>query len=221
MVLRQTGVVGIEKMDFKNKNIIHESKWRSLTFASICFVFVSFAIFSDLKNTDSIIFWNSTVLFGGGLAYFTVRLLNPKNVFVSPNSDLEKKIRKDSFDKVYEDNGIFKYTENGFRINSEGGELNYNWADILSMIGYKQDHFTTDSICLEFKTNDGLRHKINEETNGWFQFVKISKENINQIPKDWELTIMLPVFEPTPTLLFDYKNRNLLEVAKDWENSPT
>jgi hypothetical protein len=203
----------LEKLE--NKNLIFESLWESLRFPFISILLISFVLVSDIRISSPTLFWNTLILFGGSFSYFFIRFINPKNIFVRPNSELDKAYREQEFNKRYNDIGIFSYHDKGFTINIGNEENQYNWTQIETIVAYKEDLYTTDMICMNLLTNDNLKYSLNEETKGWFQFVKNSKKNISEISKDWDFKIMTPVFETSLTLLYDRRKRTLEEISKD------
>ncbi len=56
---------------------------------------------------------------------------------------------------------------------------------------------------------------ISEETLGWFQFLEKTKAQFKQIPRHWEIDISVPVFELTPTLIYDIQERSLEDFLND------
>ena len=123
--------------------------------------------------------------------------------------------KEQTIDKSYEDNGVFLFQEKGFSIKTIDGLNEVEWVNINSMIGYKEDRFTTDNICLDIFTNSGKCYKISEETAGWPGFLEHSKGAFPTIKKDWAVEISIPPFEKNMTLVYDRQNRDLNDVIKD------
>jgi hypothetical protein len=130
---------------------------------------------------------------------------------VNFSTEISEENRKE-FEKIYNDNGIFTYTENGFIIKIEDTEKNVNWNEIKTLIGYKVDLFTVDRICLYLILENESLIKINEETKGWFKFLEYSKERLKIADKNWEMNIAIPAFEPNTTVIFDKENRKYAEI---------
>ena len=78
-----------------------------------------------------------------------VRLLNPQNLFVTPNTELGKQILSEQFLKGQDDLGFFEYNDIGFNLTDYKGVTIYNWSDIETIFGFKEDRMTTDEICLD------------------------------------------------------------------------
>jgi hypothetical protein len=116
--------------------------------------------------------------------------------------------------ELKEEPGIFSYTATGFLITVEGKEELHNWNDIISMIAYKRDDFTTDCVCLDVLCENNRNIKINEDTKGWYMFTRKTLEQFPQINKLWTLEITTPAFKTNLTLLYDREGRTLEEIMK-------
>jgi hypothetical protein len=136
-----------------------------------------------------------------------VRLLNPKNLFVTHDTKLSKEILADKFQKEQEGLRFFTYMEDGFSFEVQNGVTTYKWSEIETVFGFKEDCYTTDEICMDIFTSDNAFLRLTESTPGWYQFQKRLSENIQLIPNDWEVEISVPAFETKLTLLFDKKGR--------------
>jgi len=202
--------------DFENKNIIHESIWYTVALLVVNSFFLFAALITDMLESEPLIFWCSLVLFGLGFIQTIIKLLNPNNIFIKPGSKKAEAYHSLQFEKEFKQKGVFNYHKNGFTINIDHHLRKYNWDEISALFGYKLDNYTTDSICLDIFIRDGESFNINEETPGWFQFLLKSKENIDNIPKDWEIEISTPVFETKHTLLYDKKKRTQEEALNEF-----
>ena len=119
-----------------------------------------------------------------------------------------------NFMEIYNDNGIFTFNDNSFSIQIENSIKEINWSEINSMLAYKIDLYATDLITLEIYCSSNFNFKINEETPGWFRFLKNSKKMFPQITENWEMNIAVPAFETNLTLIYDNENRDLETVTK-------
>ena len=191
---------------FNNKRIFWESKTKQVVLVIISFLFVAVALWTRDKSS-TLIFWLTLILFGGGGLFLLFRLLNSKNLFVTHNSELGKTIVVDQFKKAQEDLGFFNYNDTGFSLTKHNAVETYNWTDIETVFGFKEDRFTTDEICLDIFTNSKLFFRVTESTPGWYQFIKRLSENIASIPLNWDKELVLPPFATNLTLLFDKKGR--------------
>jgi hypothetical protein len=103
------------------------------------------------------------------------------------------KARK-SFDEIYDDRGMFEYTDTGFTISYNDFTKTLNWSDVTQINVYKTDLMTVDRIVMEIVYGEKAL-TITEEHPGWYQFVLKLKEIFPDIPKDWDFTIIQPSFE--------------------------
>jgi hypothetical protein len=182
------------------KKIIYENKSKTYLYFIISLIFIAVGL---LSNNSNWLLW-STIFFGLCALIFAIKLFNPNNHFVDPKSDEFKTITNQEFQHKYEDLGIFTYNDDGFIVEIEKkGETKIKWNDIREMIAYKEDHYTTDEICLEIIAKNDLMFKIQEGTPGWFQFLIKTKEIFKTIPKDWEIDIAVPAFEKNLTTIYN------------------
>jgi hypothetical protein len=205
----------MELKDFENRNLIFESVWKTIASTTISGLFVFIAFVTNMKVEKPIAFWGTIGLFGFGLLRGLYKLLNPKNLFLRPGSELAKEYGKLDFERRLNDNGIFEYSQNGFKVDLENQFHEYQWTDISVLFGYKKDLYTIDNICLDVFTIDGKGFTINEDTAGWYQFIRHSKENLTAIPENWEMKIASPAFETKLTLLYDKNDRSQDEVIEE------
>lgn len=169
-------------------------------------------------RSGSVLGWISTVFFGCATAIFITKLLNPNIQWLKDtdvNSKEFKALTEKEFNKVFNDTGIFTFSENGFSVKTSKGVQAVNWHDVKTMLGYKEDHYATDCICLDVFCQNDFSFKITEETLGWFKFLDHSKKALVTINKSWEIEIATPVFETSLTLVYDKQNRPLHNVIKE------
>jgi len=191
---------------FNDKRVIWESKRKQVGLIAVSLLFVAAAIWTRDKSS-AFSFWGSIVFFSGGGLFFLVRLLNPKNLFVTHETKLGKEILADQFRREQESLGFFTYTDDGFSLEEHNGVKSYKWSDIDTVFGFKEDCYTTDEICMDIFFSDNASLRLTESTPGWFQFQKRLSENIPSIPKEWDGEIAVPAFETKLTLLFDRQGR--------------
>ena len=113
---------------------------------------------------------------------------------------------------------IYYLQGSGFQIVLEDQVSYYKWQDIFTVFGYKKDLYSVDLICLDAFNENGKGFSINEETEGWFQFLRQLKRKITGIPEYWEIEIADPAFETNLTLLFDRQNRSFEALATEFYN---
>ena len=191
---------------FNDKRVIWESKRKQIGLIVISFLFAAAAIWTRDKSS-AFYLWGSIIFFGGCGLFFLVRLLNPKNLFVTQDTKLGKEILADHLRKEQTSFGFFTYEENGFSLEEYDGVKFYKWTDIETVFGFKEDRYTTDEICMDIFTRNNASLRLTESTPGWYQFQKRLSENIPSIPNEWDCIITVPAFETKLKLLFDRKGR--------------
>lgn len=93
---------------------------------------------------------------------------------------------------------FFQYSDNGFSYE----ETYTAWADIESIIAYKTDEFTTDTIHLVLKKADETELHFSEYVEDWFHFTEKLKENLPGIDKEWFRKVVTPAFETRETPVY-------------------
>lgn len=199
---------------YNNRRIIWESKTKQIWLILISFLFVAVAIWTKDKYS-SLMFWGTVILFGGGGFFMLVRMLNPQNLFVTHDTGLGREILADQFRKQQKNLGCFSYDDTGFSLTDHMGETRYNWTDIETVFGYKEDRYTTDDICLDVFTSNKYCIKLTENTPGWYQFNERLIQHIPTISSSWDGEIAVPAFERKLTLLFDKNDRTLEEAEAE------
>lgn len=162
--------------------------------------------------------WLGTIFFGGRTILLVIKFFRPDFKWVKdtdPNSKEFKEQTEKEFKEIYNDNGIFTFHDSGFSINTTKGVHSIEWSEIKSMLGYKEDNYATDRICLDVFCDNDKSFKITEETLGWFRFLDHSKKVLPTIDKSWEIEISTPAFETNLTVVYDRQNRTLEEVADE------
>jgi hypothetical protein len=199
---------------YKGKRIVWENKAKQIFHISICLIFTSIGLF--LGKFDTLLFWITLLLFGGGGVFMLIKLLNPHNLFVTPNSKLAKEIISEREESFKNDYGIFNYDEIGFIVELETIKKHYDWNEIETVYGYKVDLLAYDEICLDIFTKDEKYFTITESSLGWFQFVTRLSQNITSIREEWFFEIANPAFQKNLTLLYDKYNRTSQEIKKHY-----
>ena len=202
---------------YNNKRLIWESRTKQILIVAGSFLFVAAAIWTKNK-TSSFMFWATIIFFGGGGLFMLVRLLNPKNLFVTHDAELGKRILAEQFLKDQDDLGFFEYNHKGFSLTDYKGVTHYNWSDIETIFGFKEDQMTTDEICLDIFFNNKSSIRLTESTLGWYQFNKQLTKAIPTIPENWDGEIMLPAFATNMTLLFDKNGKTKDEAESECYN---
>lgn len=167
-------------------------------------------------------FWMTTILFGGGGLFMLVRLLNPKNLFVTLNLELGNAVFAEQIKNQKETLGFFIYDEKGFYFDGQNGALYHNWTDINTIFGYKKDHINTDEICLDIFMSDNICIELTEDMPGWYMFNKALIAHFLTISTSWEEKIVSPSFKANLTLLYDKTGRTKEQAEADcykgWHN---
>ena len=175
-------------------------------------VFTSLSIYQFVDKND-LVGWLAIILFGLLTIAFFLKLIFPNANILKSLQTNSNTIDNRPFEEIYEDNGIFEYEDNGFKINFDDGLEEIKWENIQTIFGYKLDLYTTDCICAEIFLENNKNFRITEETKGWFQFLIHLKEKFPNIDSSWEINITTPVFETQLTLVYDKENRTLEELA--------
>lgn len=112
------------------------------------------------------------------------------------------------FDVIYNDLGIFSYSDDGFTITLENAARSIKWSAIERITAYKRDLMTYDLVCMDI-TYDNRMLTIHEEQPGWYQFIRKTKIVFPEIPESWDVDIVLPAFETNWKVLYQRSDRVL------------
>ena len=106
-----------------------------------------------------------------------------------------------SSQKKNNDSGTFEFNSKGFsfRINEITSEK--NWDEIEEINVYKKDLMTFDLICMDIIFNETFV-TFSEDTPGWYVLLNKLKEVFNDIPKDWDSSVVLPPFETNFKIIY-------------------
>ena len=192
---------------YNNRRIIWESTTKQIWVILFSLLFVAAAIWTKDK-TSSFMFWATIVFFGGGGLFMLIQLINPNNLFVSHNTELGKQVLADQFQKAQEDIGFFAYTETGFNLTGHKGVTNYNWSDIETIFGFKEERLATYEICMDIFFSEKVSIHLTESTPGWYQFNNRLSKAIPTVSENWDTEVVQPPFATNMTLLFDKGNRS-------------
>lgn len=122
---------------------------------------------------------------------------------------------KETFEKVYDNDGIFLYKENGFDIRLKDEATSVDWNDIDTIFAYKADLMTYDQLVMEVILKNAFSFRITEETEGWYQFIKKIKEVFPAVKQDFEMDLMFPAFATNLMIVYDAKGRSIEEFVKE------
>lgn len=158
------------------------------TFAHI-FIFIggekthiSVLTFSCIATLLSLLAWNSDrVIFANSLT----------------NDQLNDIIAKKKADI-----GLYTYSEEGFTYADSKHPFQCKWSDIESIVAYKSDTYTFDTIHLQLTLTNGMAWNTNEDVPGWFIFTDKMETALTGIDKYWQIKTMGMPFEVNATLVY-------------------
>jgi len=181
-------------MPAKQKKIIYKSK---SVYTVMAIIGWGFTIMCALEH-----FIFGTLFFGFVALYTLYPFLNWRMKVVWIGSKEFDEINASQFEERYKDEGIFTYNDEGFSVQFEKEIKNVKWDEIESLIAFKRDNYTTDTICMDIFCENDFKFSINEEVSGWYVFVSKLQEKFPQIDKKWQMEIAHPAFKTNQTLLY-------------------
>lgn len=167
--------------------------------------------FLDYHNSRPAIFWLFVVLFIA-VVYKTIHLLTNKNLLFISSEDLKNNTKMSLSDN--DSSIVFEFTNDELRIKDKDRLTEVKWTNITTILGYKKDLITYDTICLDIIFNNRAL-TICEESEGWVDLLEALKKQFPRIPDNWYLDIMKPAFKTKLILLYDRQNRILDEVMNN------
>lgn len=213
---------------YNNKRVIRTGRTKYIKLILISFVFVVltllmkyYGVWHDGEfspQTDSILFWLIIILFGGGGLFLLIQLLNPKNLFVEPGSELDEEINAGLQKEQEKDTGLFVYHNHGFSFKNEGKEFTGEWAEIETIFGCNENP-VEELLSINIFTAKETTLKVTELTPGWQQFVKRLYKAFPFMYKEWEAELLDPDFPRKRKLLFDKKKRSEKQAEAECYNS--
>lgn len=198
----------------REKKVVYLSIWKFLVSAFIAAVFT--VVGFTLGNVRVAIFFS---LIWGFVLY---PLFNPKtkirwygfNLFKAMDEDWRSSQK--SFSISDDEPGIFTYTNTGFDVTLDNKRYRHSWYEIKTMLAYKTDDFTTDTICISIFCDDGIHFRITENTPGFSAFISKTNKHLQGINKTWFIDIMQPAFRMNLMLVYDRDGRTLEDVIKEY-----
>ncbi len=103
---------------------------------------------------------------------------------------------------------VIEATADGFVVrDARGTTVEVRWSAVRRAAAYKRDLLTTDEIIVVFELDAPSQHVI-EVAESWpgFAILFEGMERALGVSPDWYMNIMLPVFEQTPTMLYERPN---------------
>lgn len=119
-----------------------------------------------------------------------------------------KNIIKTIFSKqkvnLLDDRYTINITNNGFNLSDKNNiYLSVEWKNIIKIIAYKEDLFTTDLICLGLHLlNDKNTYKLHEEMKQFNLFQEALADNLTLTNPDWYYDVMQPPFKTNSTIIY-------------------
>jgi hypothetical protein len=184
---------------------VYENSWKFVFLITIGCLFTISSIYAGF-------IWGA-IFFGICTIANAYPIFDPKKQIIFFGTDKYKKHIKEDFEKRYSDTGIFLYNALGFKVSFKSGDTyDVNWSDIETILAYKIDLYTFDSICLEVFFNEEKAFRITEETDGWYKFLEKISETFPQIKKGWEFEIIVPAFKENLTIIFDRSGKTFEQI---------
>jgi hypothetical protein len=180
---------------------------KEIAMVIVALALCSFSVW-DITQGGGLTAWGGALLFGVGTVIYILQPMRRNRKRTADGADR-------SIDRI-NDTGIFRYTDNGFILETDSGRHHVKWEEINSMFAYKVDQYVVDTIVLEVFCTGNLQFTITEETHGWFQFTQRSKKALPSIAPAWDVEIAVPAFETKFTLVYDRLNRSLEEAGKQY-----
>jgi hypothetical protein len=149
---------------------------------------IAVMLFSPIKN------WWVFSLFCLMFAYTILKYVTPHlKIFKSD-------VRKPAVDFL-NSYGPFEYTTDRF-INLNDRGSSFYWDEINRIVAYKVDLLAVDSICLLIEREKGKAFMINEEDEGWYQFILAIQKRFS-IDEGWLAKVAHPPFARNETILYE------------------
>lgn len=106
--------------------------------------------------------------------------------------------------------GYFVYTEGGFSFDDTERQFNTRWNEIESIIAFKSNNYTCDTVHLAVRKENGDELVFSEDTPGWFVFTDKIFECLPGSDAIWMLKVITPDFEESITSVY-IKGKDLRE----------
>jgi len=88
--------------------------------------------------------------------------------------------------ECFSDNGIFKFSEEGFFINENKTQDFIKWTEIKQIISYNVTFYENPIAFIEIYIGP-KNYKFNEETLGWYQLITQITTQLPNIDKSWTI----------------------------------
>jgi hypothetical protein len=98
---------------------------------------------------------------------------------------------------------ICQVNSGGLTISVKKQESRIEWGEIESLVAFKVDRLTYDSICLQIDYGQSKSVVALEETEGWESLVEGVKANFLSVSPTWDIDIIQPPFTESITVLYE------------------
>lgn len=173
----------------------------------------------DIFNSNKYsLFWFWTILIGATvfIIYVLYHMFYPKFPWVDTKSKDGKLIQQKAFDLIYNDTGVFQYSDEGFSFTDPGQTIFVAWTDIETIFAFKRDLMTIDQLNIEIFLKNNTRIRLTEEIDGWFQFIIKIKEVFPSIDKEFDIKLIFPAFETNLTLVYNSTDKTQSELINKY-----
>jgi hypothetical protein len=97
-------------------------------------------------------------------------------------------------------------TDHDFAILRGGRPLaSARWDDVLRLLAYKRDEFTTDLVCLDIELRGGRILSVHEEVPGWEDFLDAAERALPDMHsfRSWFPQVAQPPFARSEHVVFE------------------
>jgi hypothetical protein len=178
-------------MGNRNKIIEYLSLPRTILLLCISWGFVAIGIWTKEL-------W-SALFFGLCGAVFSLPFLDPRKQVVFIGTKKYEECRARELDAMYNDPGIFTYTDDGFTINIDELQKQVRWDEIDAIFSYMVDPMYFD-MDVHYCGNN--KFTIDDDVAGWSLFMNKLTERFPCIDKQWDVKIMNRTFATNLTLVY-------------------
>ncbi|HXB10504.1 MAG TPA: hypothetical protein VNZ45_00845 [Bacteroidia bacterium] len=195
----------------EDKKILPVSIFNYIILAIVSWIIGLYILITSWERLDTMLFVLVAFFFAVAI-FLSYRVISPKFKFMNPNSDEYKEYILNKIEGIKNDPGVFSYSGDKFTVETEDGVKTYTWTEIKTAIACRQGKGSKETVFMMIIMDDNYMFQVDIETPGVFLFQTRIKENISQIPKEWEDEILTPAYKNGKMLLYDKENRKLDEI---------
>jgi hypothetical protein len=87
---------------------------------------------------------------------------------------------------------------------TSGKPISMTWSEIVRIVAFKRDLFSTDCVCLMMLRHDNMGVEVDEEMKGWSEFTQTLPIYLPGCKpwSGWFMEITTPAFAPNETEIF-------------------